>query len=385
MKRYLVLCLISAAVGAAISNSTAWREAAPRATAQEPVPTPRVARSAPADVALDVHLTPEERTNISVYESANRGVVNIDTKSVRRDSFFFVEVPSSGSGSGSVLDRAGHILTNFHVVDDAQQIEVTLASGNSYRARLVGRDATNDIAVLKIDAPPEELHPLELGDSTPLRIGQKVYAIGNPFGLERTLTVGIVSSLNRSLPSRLGRRIMKSIIQVDAAMNPGNSGGPLLDTAGRVIGMNTAIASKTGQNTGVGFAIPANRIKRVVPELIRTGHVVRAELGVTRVLETERGLLVATVAPGSAAEQAGLKGFRVVRRQERNGPFVYETQAIDRSQADLIVAINGQPITAVEDLLNLIDEQRPGDEVQVRVIRAGKAVDVSVRLGASES
>jgi S1-C subfamily serine protease len=347
-------------------------------------PRPLVA-SAPErsdDGALD-EFTPEERTNIAVYERANRGVVNITTRSARHDELFMLEVPTEGAGSGSVLDRRGHILTNYHVVEGASEIQVTLYDGNSYDAGVVGQDPLNDIAVLRIDAPAETLFPVSAGDSTRLRVGQKVYAVGNPFGLERTMTVGIISSLNRSLPSRSGR-VMKSIIQIDAALNRGNSGGPLLNSRGELIGMNTAIASRTGENTGIGFAIPVATINRVVPQLLKDGRVIRPSIGITRVYETERGLLIATLAPDGPADRAGLKGFQIVSRKTRRGPYVYEERSIDRSQADLIVGIDGKPVTTVDELMTIVESKRPGDTVAVAVVRAGKQVETPVTLGADE-
>ena len=188
-----------------------------------------------------------------------------------------------------MIDRDGHVLTNFHVVEGAREIRVTLFDGQTYDAKLVGGDPDTDVAVLKIDAPAESLFPVAFGSSTNLLVGQRVFAIGNPFGLERTLTTGIISSLNRSLPGRHGRRSLRSIIQIDAAINPGNSGGPLLDSHGRMIGMNTAIASKTGESAGVGFAIPINTIARVVPQLIQNGRVRRPDSGIARVYQTDRG------------------------------------------------------------------------------------------------
>lgn len=217
---------------------------------------------------IDEELTPEERVNCAVYESGNRSVVNINTKSARGDRFFLLELPSEGAGSGAVLDRKGHVLTNFHVVDGAREIQVALFNGKTYDAQLVGQDAATDVAVIKIDAPADVLYPVTFGDSTRLQVGQKVYAIGNPFGLERTMSTGIISSLNRSLPSRANNRKIRQVIQIDASINPGNSGGPLLDSRGRMIGMNTAIASSTGESVGVGFAIPVNTISRVVPQLL---------------------------------------------------------------------------------------------------------------------
>jgi S1-C subfamily serine protease len=282
-----------------------------------------------------------------------------------------------------VLDQAGHILTNFHVIESAKQVKVTLFNGETYDAKLVGADPVYDIAVLRIEAPRDLLFPVELGDSSGLRVGQHVYAIGNPFGLERTMTTGIISSLNRSLPSRNGRT-MKSIIQLDAALNRGNSGGPLLDSRSRLIGMNTAIASHTGENTGVGFAIPVNSISRVVPQLIQNGRVIRPDLGITRVLQTDQGLVIATLTPGGSAERSGLRGFRIVKNQRRFGPFVSEEVQIDRDYADLIVAVDGQPVKSADDLLSAIERRQPGEEAVVTVFREGRQVNVGVVLGAEE-
>jgi len=351
------------------------REAEPLRVAQRDAPGKDDVRQADLQ-----ELTPEERVHVMVYEKCNRAVVNINTRGYRATGFFFLEVPSEGAGSGIVLDRQGHILTNYHVVEDAREIDVTLFDGRSYRASLVGSDPPTDVAVLRIAAPVESLYPVVMGDSTRLRVGQRVYAIGNPFGLDRTLTTGIVSSLNRTLPSRSGRTI-KSIIQIDAAINPGNSGGPLLDTRGRLIGMNTAIASRTGQNTGVGFAIPSHVIARVVPQLIEQGRVVRPEVGIVQVYQTEQGLLIATLAPGGPAERAGLRGPRVVRERRRQGPFLYEYETVDRSAADLIIAVDGQPTLTADDFLSAIEAHRPGDTVTITVMREGRRVDVPVTLG----
>jgi S1-C subfamily serine protease len=237
--------------------------------------------------------------------------------------------------------------------------------------------------VIRIDVSPERLHPVELGDSERLRVGQKVFAIGNPFGLERTLTTGIISSLNRQLPSR-GGRTMKSIIQLDAALNRGNSGGPLLDSRGRLIGMNTAIASETGENTGVGFAIPVNTVRRVVPQLLEYGKVIRADIGITRVFQTERGLLVVTVARGGPAERAGLQGFRLVRKENRRGPFVFSETHIDPDSADLILAVDGQKCRTVDELLSAIESKKPGEQALVTIERQGNELQVPIVLGAGE-
>jgi S1-C subfamily serine protease len=278
-----------------------------------------------------------------------------------------------------VLDKRGHILTNYHVVEDAREIQVTLFDSKNYDAHLVGRDPVSDVAVIKIDAPADSLYPVTWGDSSRLRVGQRVFAIGNPFGLERTLTTGIISSLNRELPTRNSRTI-KSVIQIDAAINPGNSGGPLLDSHGRLIGMNFAIASKTGQNTGVGFAIPVSMVSRVVPQLIEKGKVTRPEIGIARVYQTEMGLLIATLVPGGPAERAGLRGFKVVRQQKRRGPFSYEVESIDRNSADLIVGVDGQKITTADEFLSMIEAKRPGEEAVISVIRENREMRIPVRL-----
>lgn len=394
MTRTIVLCLISAAAGAGLVLAAGALVFHPAATAQQPAPPVRpgpIAAPAPRTPPLtpptgvwnEEGLTPDERANIYVYEHANRGVVNINTRSVRTDAFLLTEQPSEGAGSGSVLDRQGHILTNYHVVEEAQEIKVTLYDGQSYDAGIVGKDPSNDIAVLRIEAPAERLFPLDIGDSARLRVGQRVFAVGNPFGLERTMTTGIISSLNRSLNARNGRS-MKSIIQIDAALNRGNSGGPLLDSRGRLIGMNTAIASRTGENTGVGFAIPVDTIKRVVPQLVRDGRVIRPDIGITRVYKTDAGLGIATLAPGGPAEAAGLRGFRLTRQQVRRGPFVFEETKIDRSTSDVILFVDGQPISGVDDLLTAIERKKPGDTVLVTVRREGQNVNVPVKLRVSE-
>ncbi len=238
--------------------------------------------------------------------------------------------------------------------------------------------------MLQIDAPAESLVPVELGDSTNLRVGQRVFAIGNPFGFERTLSIGIVSSLNRTLPAR-NNRLIKSVIQIDAAINPGNSGGPLLDSRGRLIGMNTAIASPTGQSSGVGFAIPVANISRVVPELIARGRVIRPDAGITHVYPTEHGLLVAAMTPGGPAERAGLQGFRIVKGRRRQGPLSYETRTVDRSSADLIVAVDGEEISSASEFLSLIETRKPGDEVVLTIVRGGREIYVPLRLAADDT
>jgi S1-C subfamily serine protease len=404
MKNALLLCLLSAGCGTIVSlmicrtptletPSTAQDIAPPPVAPPTaplpgdavPVVTPAPMAAVPAATA-NWDLTPEERVNVAVYDGDNRGVVNISTEGVQGERIFMFEVPapSKGEGSGSVIDRQGHILTNYHVIDGARQIQVTLFNGASYEATLVGGDPSTDTAVLHINAPTAVLFPIPLGSSSNLRVGQKVYAIGNPFGLERTLSTGIISSLNRSLPSRRNGRSIKSIIQIDAAINPGNSGGPLLDTHGRLIGMNTAIASKTGESAGVGFAIPINTISRVVPQLIANGRVIRPEAGILQVWQTDHGLLILRMAPNGPAERAGLHGVRVVREQKRQGPFVIETQRIDRAAADMIVAIDDKPVRTGDDFLDAIESKRPGDQVIMTVVRQGKTLQVPLRLEQGE-
>lgn len=324
-------------------------------------------------------LTPDELANIRVYEAVNRSVVNVNTKGTVAAGLFLFEVPSEGAGSASVIDKQGHLLTNYHVVEGAEEIQVMLYDGSGYDAKLVGFDEATDVAVLRINAPADLLEPVAFGTSADLLVGQRVFAIGNPFGLERTLTTGIISSLNRSLPTKSGRTI-KSIIQTDAAINPGNSGGPLLDSRGLLIGMNTAIASRTGQSAGVSFAIPVATLQRIVPQLMLMGRVTRADAGIARVYQTERGLLVAGLVPEGPAERAGVRGFKVVRERRRQGPFMADYTRIDRSAADTVVAVAGAPVKTVDDFLSAVETRKPGDSVLITVEREGRRLDIPVVL-----
>ncbi len=336
----------------------------------------------PSSVALWPEQSQEELINTNVYEACNRGVVNISTTLVRQTSFF-TESSFEGSGSGAVIDKQGHITTNFHVIEGARDINVFLFDGNSYPAILVGADPDNDIAVLKISAPEELLFPIPLGESSSLRVGQHIIAIGNPFGYERTMSTGIISSLNRSIASKTKRKI-QSIIQVDAALNQGNSGGPLLNSRGQMIGINTAIATSTGDNAGIGFAIPGNTILRVVPQLIQNGRVSRPTIGIIQALETREGLLIRQTTPNGPAEKAGLRGLKVTRRTFRRGPMIFEQDSVDQSSADLIIAVDGKRVKTGDDLLSYIETKKAGEVVNLTIMRESRNLDVPVTLGSDD-
>ena len=344
-----------------------------------------VPNESPLFVERYAELTPEERISVQVYEQCNRSVVNIDTQT-RLNHWLFGHFDDPGAGSGVVLDREGHILTNSHVISGVDNIMVTLFTGESYPVTIVGEDPITDLAVLKISAPTGDLLPAKLTDSSRLLVGQKIFAIGNPFGLERTLTSGLISSLDRTIPGRQGRaRAIKGAIQIDAAINPGNSGGALLDTQGRMIGINTAIASKSGGSHGVGFAIPTNTISRIVPQLIKSGKVIRGDIGIAQTKDHERdgtkGVLVAVVTPKGAAEKAGLRGPRVVRERSLiRGAVVIQQPKVDLEAADLIVAANGVETKKTVDFTAIIDDHKPGDRVVLDVIRGGNRVQLPVVL-----
>ena len=380
MKRLAALCIVCILLGTAIGRLTTTGESWQQIAASKAV-------AAPGDFwdnsqNSDLDMTPEELINVKVYERSNPSVVNISTRTVQIDNFWRMRREAEGSGSGAILDKQGHVITNFHVVEGANKIEVTLASNETFPATLIGGDREQDIAILRLTAPPEKLYPITMGRSHNLRVGQRVYALGTPFGWGGTLTTGIISSLNRNLPSRVPERMMESLIQTDAAMNPGNSGGPLLDSKSRMIGMCVAIATKTGQNSGVGFAIPIDRIKRMVPELIENGRIIRADIGITHVMETESGLVVARLTPGGPAEEAGLQGFRRVVQRRQQGPVVYETETIDRSHADRILAVDGETMRTGVQFRDKIWQYQPSDVVKLTILRDGERLEVSVILGA---
>ena len=363
------------------ASNARWSTQPPRITLQRPA----TANSQLAKNFTGRQFTTDEQINISVYDKVNRSVVNIDTKSEVPAMFLGQNQTREGSGSGWVLDNQGHIVTNHHVVADSDFVSVTLSdSKQPYPARVIGTDPPNDVAVLKIEAPPELLYPVELGDSKSLRVGQKIIAIGNPFGLERTMTVGIVSSLGRSLQSKSGR-MMKGIIQIDAALNQGNSGGPLLDSQGKVVGMNTAIASTNGGNTGVGFSVPVHTIKKVVPQLLQFGEVQRASLGIDFFWKSDGGGVgIAKVSESGAARQAGLRGLAIRRKLYRIGNRIVPQTEIDESEADVILAVNDVAVNSTEELREVVESFKPGDRVNLRLRRQDQLATVQVTLGLEE-
>jgi len=331
-----------------------------------------------SEAAGNEQLDSEEQNNISVYRKSIGSVVNITSRAMTFD-FFYGLVPETGQGSGFIIDKDGHVLTNYHVIADARQIEVTLHNRKKYRATVVGTDHSHDLAIVQIKAP--DLVPMTLGDSTNLQVGQKVYAIGNPFGLSGTLTRGIVSSI-RSVQEPNGMFIDEAI-QTDAAINPGNSGGPLLNWHGDVIGINTMIASNVGQSAGIGFAIPINTAKAILNDLVVLGHVRRPALGVRSIpidpelaeqmgLAADYGLLIVQVVPGGAADRAGLHGGN-----ER--AFLGNTEIM--LGGDLIVAIDGDKVEDQQDLTQIMNKHRAGDAIHISIYRGKRKLDVQVTLG----
>jgi S1-C subfamily serine protease len=324
-------------------------------------------------------ITADEALNIRVYKNANKAVVNIANISHLEDQFNVF--PQEHCGSGAIISPDGYILTNLHVIDGADRLRVTLWDGRVLPVSVVGTDPANDLAVVKINPPSGmNLTTIPFGDSAKLEVGRRVLAIGNPFGLDRTLTQGIVSSLGRTLKTQSGR-LIKGIIQTDAAINPGNSGGPLLDTSGRLVGINTAIFSHAGQSAGIGLAIPINIAKLIVPQLIANHGVLRPELGIQAVQVTDKGLLVYKLDPDGPAAKAGLSGPKLV--VYRDGPFTFEN--IDVSQADVIVAIDNKSVHSADDLLSYVELKSPGQVVTLTVIRGGRTIKINIKLAMSNS
>ena len=347
-----------------------------RAPGVAPAPAPlKGAPAEPRPVAARGDLAADERATIELFERSSPSVVFITSLGRRAVNFFeMTEVPQ-GAGSGFVWDRRGHVVTNFHVIKDSDSLVVTLADQSDWKATVVGTEPDKDLAVLRIGAPEAKLPPILVGTSRDLKVGQKVFAIGNPFGLDETLTTGIVSALGRTIESVNGRKI-QNVIQTDAAINPGNSGGPLLDSAGRLIGVNTQIASPSGASAGIGFAVPSDTVNEVVPQLIAHGRVIRPRLGISPAREGivrqlgVPGVLIASVAEGSGAAKAGLRGF---------------TRGPDGSilLGDLIVGVSGTTVASYDDLVSALEKQKIGDTVPVRIVRDGREMTVNVTLSES--
>jgi len=329
----------------------------------------------------DAALTDEESINVRVYRQASPAVANILTKATEYD-FFMDPVPVEGAGSGFVIDTKGYILTNNHVVEGAQTIEVVLGDQSRYPAKVVGADPRNDVALIKIEPKKKPLVALSLGDSSTIQVGQKVLAIGNPFGFQSTLTTGVISALGRTVQTSQTTFIDQAI-QTDAAINRGNSGGPLINSHGEVIGINSAIYTPTGTTAGIGFAIPINTAKRIAHDLITDGRVHQAFLGVSSYaiggglaealdLPVQEGLLVQTVARGGPAAQAGLHGGDRVAQLGMRRFYV---------GGDVIVAIDGQKVASELDVNLVLNKKRPGDSIEVTVYRGGKKIEIPVKLG----
>jgi len=331
-------------------------------------------------------LTEDERNNIDVYQKYSVGVVNITSTSVAYD-FFFRAVPQSGMGSGAIIDTQGHIVTNYHVIRDAELLEVTLPNKTKHKAKVVGTDANNDLAVIQIDVPRGGLTPIPLGTSKGLQVGQKVLAIGNPFGLDRTMTTGIISALGRSIQAENGR-IIDDIIQTDASINHGNSGGPLLNNQGQIIGINAAIVSPndTG-NYGIGFAIPVDTVRRITDEILKLGYVRHAYLGIDARgllslgdnpgladaldLNTDHGLLVGKVPADGPLAQAGI---REGTKRVRVGNYLIQ------AGGDVILAVNGKDVNSFVELASEVDHHRPGEAITITVLRSNRKADLQVTL-----
>ena len=335
----------------------------------------------PAASQTPYKLDSTESENVRIYKNASPSVANIVTRTVEYD-FFYNPVPVEGAGSGFLIDADGHILTNYHVVQGAQTIEVTLGDQSRYKAKFIGADTRNDIALIQIDTRGHQLVPLPLGDSRNLLVGQRVLAIGNPFGFQSTLTTGIVSSLGRTVQTSENTFIDEAI-QTDAAINRGNSGGPLLDSQGRVIGINSAIYAPTGTTAGIGFAIPINTARRVAHDLITNGRVRRATLGAegralwpglaeALHLAVSQGILIERVTPGGPAAQAGIHGG--------NKSVLAGLQEL-RTGGDVLIAVNGKAITSQLDLNLLLNRSEPGDTITLTIVRDGKKMEVPVKLG----
>jgi len=358
--RTFYFILIAGAVGWLLSQ-----------TFQPPLNDPK---ATPRPVEARGELAADEQNTIDIFRNAAPSVVYITSIAVRRNLFSLnvYEIPR-GTGSGFIWDKQGRIVTNYHVISDASRLEVTLADHSTWKAVLVGAAPDRDLAVVQINAPAGKLRPIAIGESKDLLVGQKVFAIGNPFGLDQTLTTGIVSALGREITAATGR-VIHDVIQTDAAINPGNSGGPLLDSAGRLIGVNTAIYSPSGANSGIGFAVPSSEVNRVVPQIIAKGKLIRPGLGIAlanRRLTEELGLdgvMILKVLSGSTAEKAGLRGVS----QVRDGLVL----------GDIILAVNGKPVQDYDALRDELERYEVGQNVTLSLMRDSTVVEVNVPLEA---
>jgi len=375
--RFLLLALIAAAIVWFMWAPSPGRAPDP-AAAPAPLQDSVKAAVETRPVAARGTLAEEEQSNIAVFKAVGPSTVHITTLQSARSLYSMDarQVPR-GTGSGIIWDDNGHVVTNYHVLEGASGATVTLSDQSEWKAALVGAFPDRDVAVLRIAAPKEKLRAISIGSSKDLQVGQRVYAIGNPFGLDQTLTTGIVSALNREIES-VNQRTIRGVIQTDAAINPGNSGGPLLDSAGRLIGVNTAIFSPSGVSAGIGFAIPVDEVNRVVPRLIKEGKYTRPALGIQSLppqaqaaLGLGKGIAVAGVVKGGAAEAAGVVPFR----RGADGNVI---------RGDVITALAGRKVATLDDLLDALDEQKVGDTVVVTVERDGKPVEVQVKLGAGQ-
>ena len=389
MKRIKTTTVLWAALAVLALVGCDWVAHFQTTPAPQPTPTPIVivVTATPGPYTTVATTDSEEQTVIDVYARVSPAVVYITSRIIVRD-FFWGAQEQSGTGSGFVIDREGHIVTNYHVVEGAEQVVVTLSDETSVDATVVGVDAGNDIAVLKIDVEADKLHPVEMGTSADLRVGQRAIAIGNPFGLDRTLTTGVISSLGRPVERGEGQATIYNAIQTDAAINPGNSGGPLLDSRGRVIGINTSIYSVSGGSVGVGFAVPVDTVKRVVESILTKGYYPHPSLGISGLtlapelaeyleLPVERGMLITSVESGGAGERAGLRGGQ---RRVRIGGYILPIGG------DILTGIDDVKVRETGDLMKYLETRTEvGQEVTLTIVRDGKEQTLQATLGETRS
>jgi S1-C subfamily serine protease len=387
-RRVIVLCALlvtcALAAGGLVTDllivPRQTRHAAGSSRSETPLSVTPVQFTSTVPALKSGDLTPDELNNIQIYDKANKAVVYVTTVTMQY-TWFYQAAPQEGTGSGVIIDQQGHVLTNYHVISGADKISISLADGTIADGKVTGTDAENDLAVVQFNPRGKTLTTIPFGDSSTLRVGMKVLAIGNPFGLDRTLTMGIVSGLARPLQTEDGF-LIRETIQTDAAINPGNSGGPLLNSHGELIGINSAIKSPSGASAGVGFAIPVNIAKRIADELIRYGVVRRGWIDIDPIqlfpqlvdyfdLPVQKGVLVN--AAGATAQQSGLRGGDQNKAVRSGRKIIY-------GGGDIIVAVNGQPVEELTDLYNALESTKPGEIVQVKVVRGGQTRTLNVKL-----